>query len=156
MPPLHSCPLCGHRFAKSGASACTSCPLNGGCNLICCPNCGYQQPDVRTSRLARWLNRWFKVQYPQPSAADCNLAPICTLAQCDPHQPACIRALSPAMPDTRRETLHAHGLLPGRAVTVIQQNPVTIVRIGAAELALEQDLAGLIEVDRSNPPPGKD
>ena len=42
------CPLCGGRFSH-GLQVCGSCPLNQGCALVRCPNCGYQFP--RTSSL---------------------------------------------------------------------------------------------------------
>lgn len=148
MTQSHTCPLCGYRFTDSAMSACATCPLNAGCKLICCPNCGYQQPDLKTSRLARWLGRWFKTERPQAPVVACELSAICTLAECDPHQPACIRAFRPGISAPRRESLNAFGLLPGRPVMVLQQSPLTVVQVGAAELALETDLASLIEVDR--------
>jgi hypothetical protein len=32
-----------------------------GCNLLCCPNCGYQMVDERKSGLAQLLRRALKV-----------------------------------------------------------------------------------------------
>lgn len=48
------CPLCGGRFTH-GLQVCGSCPLNQGCALVRCPNCGYQFP--RTSSLVEWGRR---------------------------------------------------------------------------------------------------
>jgi len=31
-----------------------------GCNLLCCPNCGYQMVDERKSGLAQWLRKALK------------------------------------------------------------------------------------------------
>jgi len=42
------CQLCGFQFEEGGQTICTSCPLNKGCELICCPNCGYQIPPEPT------------------------------------------------------------------------------------------------------------
>ena len=49
-----SCSLCGSRFTH-GTMVCTSCPLNAGCDIIKCPNCGYQFP--RSSKLVEWAKR---------------------------------------------------------------------------------------------------
>lgn len=42
---LHMCPLCGYRFDVADMACHTACPLGKDCNLLCCPNCGYQAPD---------------------------------------------------------------------------------------------------------------
>ena len=38
----HTCPLCGNKFKKGSLTACQGCPLHGNCDLIKCPNCGYE------------------------------------------------------------------------------------------------------------------
>lgn len=48
------CALCGGRFSH-GLEVCGSCPLNQGCAVVRCPNCGYQFP--RTSSLVEWGRR---------------------------------------------------------------------------------------------------
>ncbi|MGE5277509.1 MAG: hypothetical protein ACM3SU_10985 [Acidobacteriota bacterium] len=49
-----TCPLCGCRF-EHGGRACGSCPMSTGCDLVKCPNCGFQFP--RASRIVAWLRR---------------------------------------------------------------------------------------------------
>lgn len=49
-----TCPLCGSRFTH-GTLVCVSCPLNAGCDIVKCPDCGYQFP--RTSKLVEWARR---------------------------------------------------------------------------------------------------
>ncbi len=53
------CPLCGHGFDETRMSCVAVCPLARvqGCNLLCCPNCGYQMVDERKSGVARLLRR---------------------------------------------------------------------------------------------------
>ena len=51
---VFDCPLCGARFSH-GALACASCPLHLGCDVVKCPNCGYQFP--RTSKIVTWARR---------------------------------------------------------------------------------------------------
>lgn len=55
--PAHKCPLCGFAFDPTGLACHTSCPMSKGCNLICCPNCGYQIPDENRMGLSGALKR---------------------------------------------------------------------------------------------------
>lgn len=52
------CGFCGRRFAPDeGQPTCASCPLKGGCQLVRCPHCGYENPLTPA-----WLTRvrgWF-------------------------------------------------------------------------------------------------
>lgn len=49
-----TCAMCGQGFDPDASPACTACPLHAGCNLVCCPHCGYETIDTRRSRLAGW------------------------------------------------------------------------------------------------------
>jgi predicted amidophosphoribosyltransferase len=51
---LFTCGLCGARFTHGG-QVCGGCVLRAGCDVVRCPNCGYQFP--RESRIAAWLGR---------------------------------------------------------------------------------------------------
>jgi hypothetical protein len=61
---LMTCPMCGTRFDPAAHVACQACPLNRGCQLVCCPQCGYEMVDARQSFLARWAARLLKVETP--------------------------------------------------------------------------------------------
>ncbi len=54
-----TCPLCGCEFDETDHACTTDCPLAAvqGCNLICCPNCGYQMVDESKSGAAKLLRR---------------------------------------------------------------------------------------------------
>jgi len=54
---LTTCSLCGARFDDSARIACVGCLLRAGCDVVCCPHCGFQSP--RTSRLLEWVRRTF-------------------------------------------------------------------------------------------------
>jgi predicted amidophosphoribosyltransferase len=45
---VFTCALCGNRFTHAGL-VCGTCPMQTGCALVRCPNCGFQFP--RTSRI---------------------------------------------------------------------------------------------------------
>jgi len=64
-----TCPLCGVEFDELGLSCVGVCPLAAiqGCQLVCCPNCGYQMVDERKSGLAQLLRRVLKA--PEPTQA---------------------------------------------------------------------------------------
>ena len=58
-----NCPLCGFEFDETALTCASACPMAAvqGCNLVCCPNCGYQMVDERKSGLAQLLRRALKV-----------------------------------------------------------------------------------------------
>ena len=49
---------------------------------------------------------------------------------------------------TQREQIIAYGLSPGRALTMLQQRPMTLIMIDEVELALEDSVARHIWVTR--------
>ena len=50
-----------------------------------------------------------------------------------------------------REQLQAYGIAPGREIQVIQQSPVTVVRVDHVELAFESSIAREIVIEASKP-----
>lgn len=64
-----------------------------------------------------------------------------TLADILPGSLVKILAFDESLPPKRRVQLIAYGLSPGLWVEVLQQSPVTIIRIDNTELALEKSLA---------------
>ncbi|CDG64686.1 MULTISPECIES: hypothetical protein [Methanobacterium] len=56
------CKICGHVFDESEkSSACQGCLINN-CNMIRCPNCGFEQlPESKTeSKLVKFISALFK------------------------------------------------------------------------------------------------
>jgi len=47
------CGMCGQRFNPDEHSACGSCPLAPGCQLVCCPTCGFEMVNPQRSTLVR-------------------------------------------------------------------------------------------------------
>lgn len=64
-----------------------------------------------------------------------------TLANVPPGGRATVVGFCERMNPERRAHLQSYGLVPGRAVHVVQQSPVTVVQVDHTELALEVDLA---------------
>lgn len=150
-----SCPMCGHRFDASNHPSCSSCPLNKGCNMVCCPNCGYNSIDPRQSKLARLAaglfanrparerhsRRWRRRERHRGN----GYAPV-TLADVPPGLQAIVLGFSGDFPAERRTFLQAYGLVPDYKVRVLQHSPVTVIQVDYTELALERELARGIKV----------
>lgn len=71
------------------------------------------------------------------------------LCQVAPGREVKIREMERLHPPFRRH-LHAYGLLPGRCVRVITQQPVTIIQVEQMELAFEKSVAEGILVELVN------
>jgi rubredoxin len=48
-----TCSMCGHTFNPQGHTTCSACPVKKGCQLVCCPACGFETIDPQQSTLAR-------------------------------------------------------------------------------------------------------
>jgi hypothetical protein len=44
------CPVCGGPLTDT-VSHCSRCPMNRGCEMICCENCGYETVAPRSATL---------------------------------------------------------------------------------------------------------
>jgi hypothetical protein len=49
------CPVCGGELRET-VSGCSRCPMNGGCDMVCCDNCGYETVAPR-SRVVDFVQR---------------------------------------------------------------------------------------------------
>ena len=156
------CQLCGYEFDATNMACHAGCPLGKHCNLICCPNCGYQVVNEEKSTLASFIRRLW------PSAEDAPTTPT-TDAPYTESQPAGrldtgevplthipigrsveIRRFR-EMPPQRQSRLSVYGLAAGSTVQVLQRRPAPVVRIGETELALSEEILGQIWV---RPHPG--
>lgn len=141
-----SCPLCGHAFDPSANAGCASCPLSRGCRIVCCPNCGHSTVDPAGSRLARWAAAALaRLGGHRPAAptSEGGARPLTAVAA-----PRTVRVVG-VDPEggERAERLRAYGLAPGATIEVVQQRPVTVVRIEHTELAVEAEVAGVLLVE---------
>lgn len=59
-----------------------------------------------------------------------------------------VDTLGDAIDPTQREQIIAYGLAPGRALTVLQQHPMTLIMVDEVELALEDSVARHVWVTR--------
>lgn len=139
-----TCPMCGNRFDPSEHVTCESCPFNGGCMLSCCPACGYESPDPGRSRLVGLGSRIraFARSGRRRGALDAPAVDDHTVAlsEVPPGSTVTVERLD-GLSESRREQLQAYGLSPGRKVDVVQQSPVTVIRVEHIDLAFEHSIA---------------
>jgi Fe2+ transport system protein FeoA len=145
--------MCGFSFDPASAPACPACPLNGSCQLCCCPNCGYQLVDVRRSWLASFFERHLVPQrrshrkQPVEETSFHSSETAQTLVDITPGTKAQVIGFLPGMPLDRQTMLLAYGVAPGYWVRVVCHSPVTVLEVENTELALESGLARLIQVN---------
>jgi len=118
--------------------------MHSGCNLVCCPACGYQTIDPQRSKLVRLLG-YFRALKTSARYASSGKDRT-TLAEVSPGCKAKVVGFSDEFPLDQRAYLQAYGLVPNHWVQVVQHSPVTIVRLDNLELALESDIARGIQV----------
>lgn len=66
-----TCSMCGHTFDPVMHRGCAACPLQSGCQLACCPKCGFETVDPNQSILARAAARLFRIS-PQEKRGTTN------------------------------------------------------------------------------------
>lgn len=139
---MTTCPLCGYDF-DANALSCreAGCPLAElqGCVMICCPNCGYQMPDERQSKLAGLLRGLQKA----PPAARPVTRPVCALKQGQSATVVALRFDDAGVMDR----LCAYGIAPGSVIQLEQTRPAVILKIGETVLSVDQGIAEGILVE---------
>ena len=158
------CAMCGHTFDPAQHRGCAACPLQSGCQLACCPNCGFEAVDPSQSVLARAFAKFLgKLSREKPnmqrmnmennSQPDLNLTESAItvglqLTDLSVGSKARILDFSPDISTDRKAQLQAYGVVPGNSLWVRQHRPVTVIQIDHTELAFETDLANLIFMER--------
>lgn len=134
------CPMCGSEFDPSDIRCHAGCPLGDRCALICCPQCGYQMPDLARSTSARWFQQLFARLRPSPPRDHVSLGEV------PPGQTVVVADIREAAGDRLAQLVHL-GVVPGAVVRVLRRRPVLIVEIDGAAFALDPDIARSIRVE---------
>lgn len=127
--------MCGFAFDREEAPCAHGCPLGTLCNLLRCPNCEYEFPEMSTRISWCWmvLRRRRKVSS--------RLPPDVYRAT---ELPSGARAEILCLGDSRSsrpDRLAAFGVVPGARITLLQRRPTCVIRIGETELALDREIA---------------
>jgi len=155
-----TCAMCGYTFDPAQHRGCAACPLQSGCQLACCPNCGYEVVDPSQSVLARTFAKFLgKLSREKSNTQRMNTKnedqldlthdePVTTAGQrltnFSPGSSARILGFAPDVSSDRKAQLQAYGVVPGNSLWVRQHRPVTVIQIDHTELAFETDLADSI------------
>ena len=119
-----TCTLCAH-----------GCPLGALCHLVRCPACEYEFPE--TPPTVSFVKRLLRRRLPTVA----GLPPgVRTASELRPGQRAKVLCLGSTVTD-RHRTLTVYGLAPEAELTVVQQYPACVIRIGETELALDPEIA---------------
>lgn len=110
------------------------------CGLIRCPSCEYEFP--RTPRGVTWLERLLR----RRPAAVAPTEPYRSVRDLGPAQRAVVRCLGRTRAG-RPNRLAVFGLVPGAEITVLQQHPSCVLRVGETDLALDPAIAREIVVE---------
>ncbi|GBD07814.1 hypothetical protein HRbin22_00040 [Candidatus Thermoflexus japonica] len=133
------CPMCGHEYDPSDLRCHVECPMGARCTLICCPQCGYQMPDLERSTSARWFRGLLSRLRPARERSHATLADV------PPGQSVVVMEIEDVAGDRLARLAHL-GVLPGAVVRVLRRRPVWIVEVDGATLALDPDVAARIRV----------
>jgi Fe2+ transport system protein FeoA len=134
------CPLCGYTFDETQMACHASCAFNQSCGIICCPNCGYQIPDERKSRLAAALRNTLTKRKKLPASGKCPLS------QLQAGQSGLVIDVNTAN-HARAERLQVLGITPGARITLEQKQPAFVLQVGFTEISIERAIADEIMVD---------
>ncbi len=147
-----TCPMCGFEFARGDTLCAHGCPLGSMCRLVRCPSCQYEFPE--TPAAVGYFRKLFRRKRSLPQAGDGT------------HLPETVRAASELRPGTqatvlclgatateRHRTLTVFGVVPGASVTIVQQQPACVIKVGETELALDREIAREILVEPADTEP---
>jgi Fe2+ transport system protein FeoA len=136
------CALCGFEFTEAEAKRpCARCPLGAHCDLVCCPNCGYQAPQE-----PKWLRRWRAQWRRRNGASEGTLAAMRVGGETE------IIAVRPRDQRTLQR-LVTMGLVPGVRIRLLRRFPCYLIELGHAQIALDRELASaiIVRVDGQQP-----
>lgn len=148
-----TCPLCATEFDGEERSACSACPIGQGCQLVCCPNCGYTMVNPAESKLAGWMTNRLqrgrgrrRHQRAGRSGERVEWASMVPLSQAPVKTDLIVQRMD-LLPPRRRRQLRSYGLSPGSHLQALRHSPLTVILIDHTEIALETVLADSILVE---------
>ena len=139
-----TCPFCGFEFDSEDTLCHHGCPLGPHCQLIRGPNCQYEYAERPAG--VRWIRNLFRKR---PHLEETHPELVTTARELDAGASATVMCIGGTR-ESRKNSLAVFGLVPGAEITVLQQRPECVLRVGETELALDADIARLVLVKRKN------
>ena len=145
------CSLCGYTFNELEASSgCASCGFSKGCDLVRCPNCGYEAAPE-----PKWIKRLFNkrrnnidstaLESPPSAAPDAptdGIVPLTALALNGKGE--VVRIVTEDRNALRK--LISIGVLPKTEIVLMHKYPSFVFRIGRSVFTIDEYLASNIYV----------
>lgn len=141
-----TCPFCGFEFAKQDTLCHHGCPLGAMCRLNRCPNCQYEFAEQ--PKAVSWLSSLFRSR-PRPAEMPEHVVSVRDMRAGERARVLCLGGGS----STRHNNLAVFGVVPGADITLVQQRPAPVLRVGETELAVDPAIAREILVERMAPEP---
>lgn len=148
------CDFCGAVFEKDECrSGCESCPMNRNCKKIKCPNCNYEMyPEPEHKTLGRIKNLFDLIGKSKKKSNRLNdnksvNKKYVNLTELETGEKARILKIN-TNDLTKMRKLTAFGIMPGLDIIMIQRYPAFVVQIGFTQVALDEDIASEIIIDR--------
>lgn len=137
-----NCAHCRKDFTPNEAQkGCESCGLFGGCHLLKCPYCGYEQP--REPGMVQWIrNKMKRKPDPAPPLNSDGVLPLSALAI---GEAGFVHSLL-IDDQTLLRKLMSLGLLPAVRVKLIQKYPAYVLQIGYTQIAIDRQLASAVKI----------
>jgi len=140
-----TCPFCGFEFAKQDTLCHHGCPLGAMCRLNRCPNCQYEFAEQ--PKTVSWLRGLFGHRRAPPLELPEHVVTVRDLRSAERARVLCLGGGSAV----RHNNLAVFGVVPGAEITLVQQRPAPVLRVGETELAVDPAIAREILVERLEP-----
>jgi Fe2+ transport system protein FeoA len=141
-----TCPFCGFEFATQDTLCHHGCPLGAMCRMNRCPNCQYEFAEQ--PKAVSWVSSLLRRRKRLPELPE----HVVSVRDLRPGERARVLCLGGG-PSTRHNNLAVFGVVPGADVTLVQQRPAPVLRVGETELAVDPAIAREILVERMEPEP---
>jgi len=148
------CALCGLEFnEKQAQRACSGCKSAAVCNLVKCPNCGYESPleSEFITKIVRKIKNWSQKNGNKSKKNEIikneeNLLnttnPLTALKSKQKGRVAFLQTKD----DKQLHKLLAMGLTPGIVVTLLYKFPSYVLQVGNGNVALDEGLSSAVYV----------
>lgn len=128
------CSFCGFEFdARDAQSACQSCFLKKGCDLVQCPNCRYEQV-IEASKTKRALSTEMMLARNSFDLTRLEVGQNAVVVRVPTEDKVALRKLI------------AMGIMPDTEVRLIQKFPSYVFQSGYERFTIDRELAVSIEV----------
>ena len=141
---MMKCSLCGFHYSEQEVqTACSACPVTKGCQLLRCPNCGYETPPE-----PKWLKTLFEkapgsfsslLTFRKKAPGAFSELPV-SLTNLVVSQESEVTSIQTNDPK-KLQKLIAIGLFPGTKLTLIQKFPSYTFQMGHSQFVIDRELA---------------